>query len=138
MKLAERKVLRRRRDQVIRRAAIEPDFTLDLHGHTLDAAYARFDQGLAQSFDYSFSLTGDPRQSARFRVRQFGFYAGDMWRAAQNLTLTLGVRADIVQAAELKVEFLAVSFCRSAADMDEARPGAARIGLTAAVQGPAS
>jgi hypothetical protein len=55
----------------------------------------RFDEGLAQSYDYSFSLTGDPQQSARFRVRQFGFYAGDMWRAASNLTLTMGVRADI-------------------------------------------
>ena len=54
-----------------------------------------FEQGLAQSFDYSFSLTGDPQQSARFRVRQFGFYAGDMWRATSNLTLTLGVRADL-------------------------------------------
>jgi hypothetical protein len=53
-----------------------------------------FEQGLAQSFDYSFSLTGDPQQSAEFRVRQFGFYAGDQWRPASNLTLTLGVRVD--------------------------------------------
>jgi hypothetical protein len=54
-----------------------------------------FDQGLAQSFDYSFSLTGDPRQSAKFRVRQFGFYVGDQWRPRSDLTLTMGVRADI-------------------------------------------
>ena len=54
-----------------------------------------FDQGLAQSYDYSFSLTGDPQQSARFRVRQFGFYAGDQWRPTSQLTLTMGVRADI-------------------------------------------
>jgi hypothetical protein len=54
-----------------------------------------FEQGLAQSYDYSFSLTGDPRQSARFRVRQFGFYAGDQWRPTSNFTLTMGVRADI-------------------------------------------
>jgi hypothetical protein len=54
-----------------------------------------FEQGLAQSFDYSFSLTGDPLQSARFRVRQFGFYAGDQWRPSSVLTLTFGVRADI-------------------------------------------
>ncbi len=53
------------------------------------------DQGLAQSYDYSFSLTGDPQQAAKFRVRQFGFYAGDQWRALTNLTLTYGVRADI-------------------------------------------
>ena len=54
-----------------------------------------FEQGLAQSYDYDFSLTGDPLQAARFRVRQFGFYAGDQWRPASNMTLTLGVRADI-------------------------------------------
>lgn len=53
-----------------------------------------FEQGLAQSFDYSFSLTGDPQQPARFRVRQFGFYAGDQWRPLTNLTLTLGLRVD--------------------------------------------
>ena len=54
-----------------------------------------FEQGLAQSFDYDFSLTGDPLQAARFRVRQFGFYAGDQWRPASNFTLTMGIRADI-------------------------------------------
>lgn len=52
------------------------------------------EQGLAQAFDYSFSLTGDPRQAARFKVRQLGFYAGDQWRVRSNLTLTYGVRFD--------------------------------------------
>ena len=54
-----------------------------------------FEQGLAQSYDYDFSLTGDPLQAARFRVRQYGFYAGDQWRPASNFTLTMGLRADI-------------------------------------------
>ncbi|HET9262093.1 MAG TPA: carboxypeptidase regulatory-like domain-containing protein [Vicinamibacterales bacterium] len=54
-----------------------------------------FEQGLAQSFDYSFSLTGNPKQPAEFRVRQYGFYAGDQWRPVSALTLTFGVRADI-------------------------------------------
>jgi hypothetical protein len=54
-----------------------------------------FEQGLAQQFDYSFSLTGNPRQSAEFRVRQYGFYVGDQWRPMSALTLTFGVRADI-------------------------------------------
>ena len=54
-----------------------------------------FDQGQAQVYDYSFSLTADPQQSAKFRVRQFGFYVGDQWRPSGNLTVTLGVRADI-------------------------------------------
>ena len=54
-----------------------------------------FEQGLAQSYDYSFSLTSDPQQAAKFRVRQYGFYGGDQWRLAPNFTLTFGVRADI-------------------------------------------
>jgi hypothetical protein len=54
-----------------------------------------FEQGLAQQFDYSFSLTGNPRQPAEFRVRQFGFYVGDQWRPRSDLTVTVGVRADI-------------------------------------------
>jgi hypothetical protein len=54
-----------------------------------------FEQGLAQSYDYSFSLTGDPQQSARFRVRQFGFYAGDQWRPTSRFTVTMGIRGDI-------------------------------------------
>jgi len=54
-----------------------------------------FEQGLAQSFDYSFSLTGDPKQAARFKVRQYGFYAGDQWRVMPKMTLTYGVRMDI-------------------------------------------
>jgi pyruvate kinase len=40
-------------------------------------------------------------------------------------------RADIVHAAQLGVEFLAVSFCRSAADMDEARRLAREAGSDA-------
>lgn len=31
------------------RAAVAPDFTLDLHGHTLDQAYRRLDSGLSQA-----------------------------------------------------------------------------------------
>jgi outer membrane receptor protein involved in Fe transport len=52
------------------------------------------DQGFAQQFDYSFSATADPQQKARFRVNQFGFYAGDLWRVNPRLTLTLGIRVD--------------------------------------------
>ena len=54
-----------------------------------------FEQGLAQSYSYSFSLTDEPLQAARFSVRQFGFYVGDQWRPRGDLTLTMGVRADI-------------------------------------------
>ena len=50
--------------------------------------------GIAGLYAYTFSNTADPRQSARFHVRQFGFYAGDQWRARSNLTLTYGMRFD--------------------------------------------
>jgi DNA-nicking Smr family endonuclease len=46
-------------------AAIEPDFTLDLHGYTLDQAHARLDSGLMQAKTLGARLvlliTGNPR-----------------------------------------------------------------------------
>ena len=36
-------------DRKLKTGAIDPDFTLDLHGHTLDAAHARLDSGLGQA-----------------------------------------------------------------------------------------
>lgn len=36
-------------DRRFRAGSIEPDFTLDLHGHTLDQAHSRLDSGLAQA-----------------------------------------------------------------------------------------
>lgn len=47
------------------RATTAPDFTLDLHGHTLDQAHARLDTGLAQARMMGARLvlviTGKPR-----------------------------------------------------------------------------
>jgi hypothetical protein len=54
-----------------------------------------FAAGLAQQYDYSFSATSDPRQAAKFSVRQWGFYAGDLWRVAPRITLNYGLRVDI-------------------------------------------
>ena len=70
-------------------------FIRDNFGNYVFDSLDLFEQGLAQSFDYSFSLTGNPRQPAQFRIRQFGFYAGDQWRPTSQLTLTYGIRADI-------------------------------------------
>lgn len=36
-------------DRKLAGGAVQPDFTLDLHGHTLDSAHARLDHGLAQA-----------------------------------------------------------------------------------------
>jgi hypothetical protein len=70
-------------------------FIRDNFGTYRFASLDLFEQGLAQQFDYSFSVTADPKQSAKFGVNQFGFYAGDTWRVSPKLTLTYGVRVDI-------------------------------------------
>ncbi len=54
-----------------------------------------FDQGRAQSYDFSFSNTSDPLQAAQFSVYQLGFYAGDVWRLRSNFTVTYGLRLDM-------------------------------------------
>lgn len=45
--------------------AIDPDFTLDLHGHTLEAAHGRLEHGIAQARAMGARLvlvvTGKPR-----------------------------------------------------------------------------
>lgn len=52
-------------ERKLARAAIAPDFTLDLHGHTLDQAHRRLDAGLAQAKAMDARLvlliTGRPR-----------------------------------------------------------------------------
>jgi hypothetical protein len=70
-------------------------FIRDLFGNYTFDNLSLFEQGLAQSYDHSFSNTSDPLQAAEFGVNQWGFYAGDQWRALNRLTITLGVRVDI-------------------------------------------
>ncbi len=70
-------------------------FIRDNMGSYRFSSLNNFEAGLAQQYDYSFSATDNPLQPARFKVNQFGFYAGDLWRLRPSLTLTLGVRADI-------------------------------------------
>jgi DNA-nicking Smr family endonuclease len=52
-------------ERKLARAAIAPDFTLDLHGHTLEQAHARLDSGLSQAKAMGARLvlliTGKPR-----------------------------------------------------------------------------
>ena len=52
-------------ERKLARAAIAPDFTLDLHGHSLDQAHARLDMGLTQAKAMGARLvllvTGKPR-----------------------------------------------------------------------------
>lgn len=69
-------------------------FIRDNNGTYEFASLDLFEQGLAQSYDYSFSNTSDPEQSAEFWVYQLGFYAGDQWRVTNRVTLTYGLRLD--------------------------------------------
>jgi hypothetical protein len=69
-------------------------FIQNLFGNYEFASIDTFASGSAQSYQHGFSLTGDPEQAARFKVYQFGFYAGDQWRVHPNFTLTYGVRWD--------------------------------------------
>lgn len=52
-------------ERKLARAEIAPDYTLDLHGHSLDAAHARLDHGLTQAVAMGARLvlviTGRPR-----------------------------------------------------------------------------
>jgi hypothetical protein len=70
-------------------------FIRDNYGNYQFSNLDLFDQGLAQSYDYSYSLTADPLESADFKVRQLGFYAGDQWRASGQVTVSYGVRVDL-------------------------------------------
>jgi DNA-nicking Smr family endonuclease len=49
----------------VARGAVQPDFTIDLHGHTLDSAHARLDHGLALAISQQarvvLVITGRPR-----------------------------------------------------------------------------
>lgn len=69
-------------------------FIRDNFGTYEFASVAQLEAGFAQAYDYSFSATDDPKNSARFWVYQLGFYAGDQWRLAPNFTLTYGLRLD--------------------------------------------
>lgn len=52
-------------ERKLARTGTDPDFTLDLHGHTLDAAYVRLDRGIGQAKAMGARLvlviTGKPR-----------------------------------------------------------------------------
>ncbi len=70
-------------------------FTGQLYGEYLFSSVDSFELGLAQGYTRNFSLTPDPLEQARFSVKQWGFYAGDKWKAQSNLTLQFGARVDM-------------------------------------------
>nr|WP_288813435.1 TonB-dependent receptor [uncultured Sphingobacterium sp.] len=58
-------------------------------------AIENFERGLANSMNYSYSNTDDPRQGAKFNALQLGFYVQDEYQMQDNLKITAGLRVDI-------------------------------------------
>lgn len=78
-------------------------WNLFIQGHNGDyrfASIANYAAGISGSYTHNFSNTSDPLEAAEFSVRQFGFYAGDRWRLANNFTLTYGLRIDLPRFPE--------------------------------------
>ncbi|WP_400263467.1 TonB-dependent receptor domain-containing protein [Sphingobacterium sp. SG20118] len=58
-------------------------------------AIENFERGMANSMQFSYSNTDDPRQGAKFNAVQLGFYVQDEFQMQDNLKITAGVRVDI-------------------------------------------
>ena len=79
-------------------------FTQQLYGEYVFNSVELFEQGFAQQYTRNFSRTSDPLEQARFSVKQWGFYLGDVWRARPNLSLTLGARVDLPRFPDTPLE----------------------------------
>lgn len=58
-------------------------------------AIENFERGMANSMQFGYSNTDDPRQGAKFNAVQLGFYVQDEFQMQDNLKITAGVRVDI-------------------------------------------
>lgn len=60
-------------DRKLGQGVVQPDFTLDLHGHTLDSAHARLDHGITQAAMQGarvlLLITGKPRPAEDYTAR---------------------------------------------------------------------
>lgn len=61
----------------------------------LDAAVAAFEANKPTEYRITFATGSDPRRPTQFEAAQLGFYVNDSWRVNNNLTLSLGLRADV-------------------------------------------
>ncbi|GAB3821504.1 hypothetical protein GCM10028895_23790 [Pontibacter rugosus] len=58
-------------------------------------AIENWERGLATNFTYQYSKTSNPREGAKFKAMQLGFYAQDEYQMTENLKITGGIRLDI-------------------------------------------
>ena len=69
-------------------------FLSDFYGFYRFNTVDDFIKGIAQDYSITFAKGSDPRRPTSFGAEQYGLYAGDQWRVNEDLTLTLGIRAD--------------------------------------------
>ncbi|MFO7845495.1 MAG: carboxypeptidase regulatory-like domain-containing protein [Balneolaceae bacterium] len=70
----------------------------DNDGNLIESGIDRFERGAPTRYQYSYSTDVDEfgnRPEANWGYNTFALYAQDEWSANDNLTLTLGVRADL-------------------------------------------
>jgi hypothetical protein len=70
-------------------------FIRNIYGNYEFTSLSNFANGRPSRFQYTYSLTSDPRQQAAFSGIQYGLYAQDEWSVMPNLKVTAGIRADI-------------------------------------------
>jgi hypothetical protein len=70
-------------------------FIRNIYGNYEFTSLDNFAAGKPSRFQYTYSLTSDPRQQAAFSGVQYGLYAQDEWSVMPNLKITAGVRVDI-------------------------------------------
>ncbi|TXK27403.1 TonB-dependent receptor [Pontibacter qinzhouensis] len=58
-------------------------------------AIENFERGIASGYTYQYSRTSDPREGAKFKAMQLGFYGQDEFQVTDNLNLTAGLRLDV-------------------------------------------
>lgn len=69
-------------------------FLKDYYGSYVFYSLANFEAGIANRYYHTVVPPGQP-SSDKFKVNQYGLYAGDTWNAKPNLTFTYGLRVDI-------------------------------------------
>jgi outer membrane receptor for ferrienterochelin and colicin len=72
-------------------------FMSDAYGAYFFPNVNAFDNNQPTEYRITFATGSDPRRATQFEAAQFGVYVNDSWRVNDNLTLNLGVRADMPQ-----------------------------------------
>lgn len=66
----------------------------------LTAALAAFEANRPTEYRITFATGSDPRRPTEFKAAQLGLYASDQFRVSNNLTLIMGLRADMPRYPE--------------------------------------